>query len=313
MDKQNEQTIKQPNKLKERGGTFGRAFLHFMGKYFGFWAIIPFSPFIVPYFLIVMKDLRRNMMKYWSCIRPNKSKLTYLFYISKQYLSFADSLLDRAGQESGKLDKYLGKNKENIANGEIVRRELKKDNGVMLLCSHIGGYNLYTFVSDFLVDKPVNVFMYDQQVKFSFSDKVNKNSIKFINPVESNNAAFQTYKALENKEVVVVMGDRVDSENERYEIFNVNNVGLKIPLGPWHIARASGATVICMFVVKEKGQYNLIIKEPIDMSIQETSKLEKKEIIKDAMSKYIGYLSEILAKYPFQWYNFNSEIICNVR
>lgn len=298
-----------PNKLRDRGGVFGRAFLNFVGKYLGGWAILPFAPFIIPYFLIVLREVRKSLMVYWRALRPGKSTLTYLFYISKQYLKFAFSLLERAGHHKRNRKKFLGENNENIKETNLINEELKRGSGVMVICSHIGGYNLYSFISDYVVDSPLNIFTYDENVKYSLSDKINKDNVKFINPLKSDFAILKASKALRDKEVLTIMGDRVNEKTQRYKRVTIKGMEMNLPLGPWYIAKSSETSVICLFIVKDRESkgYKTILKGPVLLD-DNGRNLSKRDIIDDAVSRYASYIEEIITKYPFQWYNFSCKL-----
>ncbi len=298
-----------PNRLRDRGGAFGRAFLNFVGKYLGGWAILPIAPFIIPYFLIVLSDVRKSLMVYWKALRPGRSKITYLFYIAKQYMKFAFSLLERAGHHKNNRKKFLGENDENVKETNLINDELNKGRGVMVMCSHIGGYNLYSFISDYVLDSPLNIFTYDENVKYSLSGKIKKDNVKFINPLESDYAILKASKVLRDKEVLTIMGDRVDEKSQRYKTVNTKGMEFNLPLGPWYIAKSSGSSVICLFIVKDRKTkaYKTILKGPICIDNQGKN-LSKKELIDDAVSRYVSYLKEIITEYPFQWFNFSCKL-----
>ncbi len=295
------ENIRRPNKIRERGGILGRAFLHFMAKKLGMWSLAPFAPFIVFYFVIALGAVRRNLMKYWSCVRPNRVKFKYLLYIYRQFFEFSISLIERIVIQESNFEKYLGKNYENVENLRFIRDALKEGKGVLLLCSHIGGYSLYRFLLGFVTDKPVHIFMYGTNEKYSFVSKENSAAINFIDPTKSVSSMFQARRALENGELVVIMGDRIDEGVKRFETVDIANMKMKLPEGPFHLVKLSNAIAVSLFIVKENGSYKLIIKEPIKFNGDKTS-------IQDAIKKYAKYIEEIILKYPFQWYNFASKV-----
>ncbi len=302
---------KEPNRIKQRGGVFGRAFLHFMAKYLGMWSLIPFAPFIVFYFIIALGDVRKNLMRYWACIRPGRVKFKYLLYIYRQFFKFSISLIERIIIQKSNINKYLGYKKENLKNVEGIKQELNKGKGLILLCSHIGGYNLYRFLMGYVTDKPVHIFMYSDGDKYSLRDEIGDQPIHFIDPTDSVNFVFKTKEALERNEIMIIMGDRVDKLNRRVEWVNIiNNMYIKLPKGIFHIAQSTGASLMSLFIISDRNGYRLIVKGPITMDSESYNDLSKKERVTKALGEYAHYIGEIIKDYPFQWYNFASKIKC---
>ena len=295
--------------LKERGGIVGRAFMYFFARFLGSWSMHIFALPSVLYFLTVIPSTRRNLLNYWSCIFPGKSKLYYLYCIYRQYYQFGKILFDRIILQSGKDLKIAGNIEQDNINRRIINNVLDKNKTMLVLCSHIGGYNLYRLLAD-LIAKPVNIVMYGGQTRaFTTVDNVNRRNIKYINPDNPMNTVFLAVESLQNDEIVAIMGDRFNSDSKHSSIMNINGFKLNMPLGPWYIAHTANAPVVCIFIVKTAAGYQLIVKEPILIRQEEENKNEKEENIKQALSIYTGYLTQIIRQYPFQWFNFANPVI----
>lgn len=303
------ETAKRPNRIKQRGGVIGRAFLHFMAKHLGMWSLLPFAPFIVFYFLIALGDVRKNLMKYWSCIRPGRTAFKYLLYVYRQFFKFSVSLIERIIIQKSNIKRYLGYKSENIKNVEGIKEELKKGRGLILLCSHIGGYNLYRFLMGYVTDKPVHIAMYSEDDKYSLKDNIKDEPIHFIDPFDTMNFIFKMKEALERNEIVIIMGDRVDESNRRAEWVNITkNMNIKIPSGVFHIAQRTKASLMCLFIIKDRKGYRLMVKGPVNSSENMYQSLKKDKQARFALREYAHYIGEVIEDYPFQWYNFASEI-----
>lgn len=300
-------TLIRPNMIKERGGIFGRALLHLMVKYFGKWSISLIALPVVFYYMTVMPGVRKNEMKYWSSIYPGCSKIKYLICIYKHYVMFGKTLIDRITAGHGiKTSHNFDCNSKSIIKGEI-----QKGNAIILLCSHIGGYNLFRFLCDSF-DLPFHFMMYqngdnENGSRYSMNDQLEKGNVRFINPAEPMNVIFEAVDVLNRREILLTMGDRVSGENSKYHEARMKGLKMKLPLGPWHIAYLTKAVVICIFIIKEKKEYRFIAQKPI--SFDYSGGIRKKIAIINAVSTYAEYLEEMIYKYPFQWFNFAADVI----
>lgn len=298
-------TLIRPNMIKERGGLFGRALLHLMVKYFGKWSVSLIALPVVCYYMTVMSGVRKNEMKYWASIYPGCSKLKYLICIYKHYVMYGKTLIDRITAGQGiKTDYNSDCNSKSIIKGEI-----EKGNPIILLCSHIGGYNLFRFLCDSF-DVPLHFMMYQNDDnngnRYSMNDQLEKGNVRLINPADPMNVIFEAVNVLNMREILLTMGDRISGENSKYHEARIKRLKMKLPLGPWYIAYLTKAVVICVFIIKEKNKYRFIAKKPI--SFDYSGGISKKIAIINAVSIYAEYLEEMIYKYPFQWFNFAADV-----
>jgi KDO2-lipid IV(A) lauroyltransferase len=73
-----------------------------------------------------------------------------------------------------------------------------------------------------------------------------------------------------------------------------------IPVGVAYLALASGAPVIPVFVLKEKGGYATIMEEPIVFNGARTG---HGSAVRNGMEKLLAVLERYIKAYPDQWYN----------
>ncbi len=285
-------------RINELGGVLGRSILHFFVKYFGLWLIRLITFPVVCYYMIAFPKVRNHSMKYWSTLYPDQSKMTYLRQIYKHYATFGETLVDRLNP-SVQI--------ENKESDLLVKDELQNNHGLILLCSHMGGYNFFRFDLD---DHLVHIMMYGNEKergvnKFSMFDRSNERNIRFINSMEAN-VVFRLHHILEGEGIVAVMGDRTTDNSPRYnKTVKLAGLEVTIPLSPWYLAYNTGATIIVSFIIKQKRSlYHYITKEPIKVLPVEGRK--KREVIDQSISCYIDYLREMIIKYPDQWFNFRN-------
>ncbi|MDH5681704.1 MAG: hypothetical protein OEZ36_08955, partial [Spirochaetota bacterium] len=248
----------------------------------------------VLYYIIVQKKVRQNALKYWSTIYPKHSKLKHLVHIYKQYATFGETLVDRI------TDQCIINNTDQ---DQSILEELHKDRGIILLCSHIGGYNFFRFQ----FDETIHVMMFNhqddnKQDKYAMFDHEHKEKVRFINPSDPN-AIFKAAKVLSERGILAIMGDRVFNTKDKY-LKEKDILGLRrnFPLGPWHIAYSTSSSVLCLFIIKRNKEYHLILKPPIHLG-KEINK-SKKEQIDEGFMAYVQNIEEVLKDYPYQWFNF---------
>ncbi len=284
--------------LKERGNIFGRALLHFFIKYFGKKVMVLITFPVVFYFMVTQEKVRKGVLKYWMAVYPNQSKIFYYKQIYKHYATFGDTLVDRISSHC-----II----QNHDADQIVCDEINNNRGIILLCSHIGGYNFYRFKLD---NHKVHVIMskgesQGNKKNYTLFDHHNRDNIELLDPYNPN-TIFQTAEVLNNKGIIAIMGDRVVHSNLKS---NMEIPFLKykrqFPLGPWQLAYITQATVICIFIVKQDREYHLVYKDPIRFS--QVNSQNKSIIIQNALLKYAHYIEEIVKKYPHQWFNFGDK------
>ena len=74
-----------------------------------------------------------------------------------------------------------------------------------------------------------------------------------------------------------------------------------IPVGAAYLALASGAPVIPVFVMREKGKYATIMEEPIFFR---GGHGEHGSAIRSGMERLLAVFERYIRAYPDQWYNF---------
>jgi predicted LPLAT superfamily acyltransferase len=252
-------------------------------KLFGAGSVKAIIPFISLYNIVIQRSMTKKLFFYWKNMIPGKSRFAYFYYILKHYTLFGISILDRFIRPKGDID---------VSQKTRIEKVMNQDRGILLLCSHIGGYNLFQYFP-LLKDKPLSIVMYAPDESNPLVSQLDNQQFKFIDPAKADDMIFESLNILRNNEMLMIMGDRVPDHSKRKKSFQINDMKMEIPLGPWHLARTAGAVVFCPFIVKTKKDYRVLVKGPIAV-----------EDIEKAAEQYIDHLKEIIQEYPFQWYNF---------
>ncbi|HEY6839440.1 MAG TPA: lysophospholipid acyltransferase family protein [Geobacteraceae bacterium] len=112
-------------------------------------------------------------------------------------------------------------------------------------------------------------------------------------------AIIEAVNALRRNEVVCLVGDRDGSSNTISIDFFGHPVGL--PVGAAHLALATGAPVIPVFVVLEGGRYATLMDEPIFFRGEHGRNVEA---VASGMGQLAAVFERYIRQYPDQWYTF---------
>jgi len=113
-------------------------------------------------------------------------------------------------------------------------------------------------------------------------------------------AIIEAVNALRRNEIVCLIGDRDGSSNTVVVPFFGHPTPL--PAGAAHLALATGAPVIPVFVVLENdGRYATLMEEAIFFSARHG---HNREVVQQGMTRLAAVFERYIRQYPDQWYNF---------
>ena len=113
-------------------------------------------------------------------------------------------------------------------------------------------------------------------------------------------AIIEAVNALRRNEIICLIGDRDGSSNTVKVPFFGRPTPL--PAGAAHLALATGAPVIPVFVVLDRdGRYATLMDEPIFFK---GSHGKNHAVVEQGMTRLAGVFERYIRKYPDQWYNF---------
>lgn len=181
---------------------------------------------------------------------------------------------------------------------------LAAGSGAILVSAHIGNWELGGLA---LADLgyPVNVLTFrepDEQVNAMREQLRDKRGIRFIYVDRDDTsplAIIEAVNALRRNEVLAILGDRDGSSNTiRLDFFGRPT---NIPVGSAYLALSSGAPVIPVFVVMERGNYATIMEEPIFFNGRHG---EHENAVRSGLERLLTVFERYIRQYPDQWYNF---------
>jgi KDO2-lipid IV(A) lauroyltransferase len=216
---------------------------------------------------------------------------------------------------SQKLLDYMSMHRLNESNRwKLVEQEIGEDylvkalergKGVICITPHLGNWELGGYV---LASKgyPVNIItlregsrslhQYEEKVRQQFGIHT-----IYIDPSqEPSLAILEVARKLRENQIVALIADRM--VGDRWIEVEFFGRPTKFPVGPALLAMETGASVIPVFVVLEKGmKYWGILEKPIHFR---DSRQGKGEGLRQGMRKIVQSFEAMIRRYPDQWYNF---------
>jgi len=178
-----------------------------------------------------------------------------------------------------------------------VDNALERGKGLILLTAHLGNWELGGI---FFGRQDIKINVLTARDEMASIDEIKEryrreHNINTIVVGDHPFAGIEAVNALSNNEVVAMLVDRSDGHGVEVPFFGRPT---KFPLGPIHLARATGAPLMPAFVVSEKDGYRAVAEKLIyfDSSAGDTTESVAHSVI-EVFERYIR-------NYPDQWYNF---------
>ncbi|MCQ9207472.1 MAG: lysophospholipid acyltransferase family protein [Omnitrophica bacterium] len=170
-----------------------------------------------------------------------------------------------------------------------------KGNGVLILASHFGNWELSSFCFTLKGYKSTAIarrIYFDRYNNFIQKMRASKN----VNVVYRDESPKKFLRILRKNEVLGLLADQdMDSVGGVFvDFFGKPTYTAKAPVT---IAMASKAPLIPLFVIRGPKKHRLIIEDPIEIEIKAT----KEETIKYNTQKWTRLLESYIRKYPDHW------------
>ena len=258
------------------------------------YSFVYFSLYIVvAYYFIFAKNVRVALKYYYKTIGIKFTNKRFFRHLFLYAIATSDRFISKANPEIYSFD---------TINRPKLLKEVKE--GSILLLNHFGGWS--TASNYFNEDEvKINIVMNEAMIKnaSSFEDLIDKKNKQCVKIIDLSKGMISTSitiaNALLQNESVALMSDRALDKKHLYQLdffgkkahFNKN---------PFLIAFKTNKPIMAIFVVFESlKKYKLIFNK-----IELDKNLKQEEAINKAMKEYVVILSDILKKYPDQWFNF---------
>jgi len=284
---------------KTRGGIAGYKIFVFFIKYLGVGFAYFFLHFVVFYFLIFARKSVRTSY-YFFHERIKYPPLKAYRHVYRNFYKLGQSLIDKVAFLSGFNSRFTFD-----FDGEHHLIKMAEETGGLLVGAHAGNWEIAGQLLKRIKTR-INIVMYqDEHAKIQnfLSNIYTEKNVNFIVINVDYSHLFEIEKALKNKELVAMHGDRYLKGTNTIEKMFLGKPA-KFPTGPFSLAYKYKVPVTFVSAMKETSRhYYFFASEPV-ISDYPANLAERKKIISSLVEDYVRHLEKMIVKYPDQWFNF---------
>ncbi len=230
--------------------------------------------------------------------RMRHNALRAFFDVYANHFRFGQTILDRFAF-------YGGAHFKLTVEGNKRFLELCNDEGgFMQIGSHVGNFELagYTLTQD---KKTINALVFGGETGTVMENRdrvFEHQNLRLILTGTGMDHVFEMNRALADGEIVSMHGDRVFGSQKTLTC-NILGAQAELPMGPYILAATRDVPMICTFVMKESVYtYHVYVQE---VQLPEEAKDKNVKSRAAALAQaYADRLTEILKRYPHQWFNY---------
>jgi predicted LPLAT superfamily acyltransferase len=223
-----------------------------------------------------------------------------ILLVYSNYFIFGQVLLDKTATLAGFRSKFTFD-----FDGEPYLRDMVAGNtGCLLISAHLGNFEMAGHMLERL-EARVNIIMLDaeyQRIR-NYLSSITQKSFHVIAIGEDNAHVYEINRALENKEILCIHGDRFLEGSKTLEIEFLGEKA-RFPTGPFYLAMKYGIPVSFVFAMKEGKSHYHFYATPPKYYQQQGNIARRDEMLKIIILDYISQVEVKLRQYPEQWFNY---------
>lgn len=276
---------------KSRGNALGYKIFIWILRNLGVGVAYFVLRFVALYFLFFSPKAFKANYFYFNKIQQF-SPLKSVRSIYSNFYVFGQIILDKVAILAGLGDRYNFDTKL-----EVNLHKMADDNkGGILISAHLGSWEVAGSLLSTL-SKPVNIVMFDEEhekIKESLDTTIGERKFKIIAVKEDFSHIIAISKALRNKELICIHGDRY-IEGGKTLTAEFMGYPAKFPAGPFQLATKLKVPYSFVYAFKESGKKYRFYSTPGKIN---TGKSQ------DLLNAYVKSVEEKLKAYPLQWFNY---------
>ena len=289
---------------RERGSFLLMKLTAWAVRHLGRRVLSPVLHGIVFYFFLFGRAAQTSAWQYqqhladWSnqaALRPTRWR------VFKQFMAFADSLLD-------KLDMWNGTLKVEhieIVDPALLRQELRGKRGQMLVGAHLGNLEVCRALAELGEKVTMNVLVHTKHAEHfnRLLGEAGATHLRLVQVSELDPAIMlQLSQRLDRGEWLAIAGDRVALHGGRNVQVDFLGQPALFPQGPWLLAGLLKCPINLIFCLKGARGYRVIL-EPFADAIQ-WRRSDRQQVIAEHTQRYAARLGFYCLEAPQQWFNF---------
>ena len=252
---------------------------------------------ITLYFYISSPKVRNASRQY---LRRIPGKQGSLFEVFTHIYTFSAIVLDRVYFLTDQFDRFDIK----VHDENLLNRAMSENRGVLLLGTHVGSFDALRCLAIEQNELPLKILMYqDHNAMITrILDELNPSIAQSIINLADTSALLQMKEALDNGDLVGMLGDRV-LENEKKVTCTLLGDEVTLPAGPFTLALMLGVPVVGFFGIYKGGnQYE--VHHSLLYAGEKIPRQNRQALIDELTQNYVDSIEAMIIKYPYNWFNF---------
>lgn len=259
---------------------------------------------IVLYFYLFGSQARRSITEYQHRLRTataNNLLIPASHPVYRQYLAFADALLD-------KLDSWQGKiqiQDLDIIDAAKLHEQMGEGRGQILVSAHLGNMEVCRALAQHKTKVVLNILVHDKNAE-QFNRLLHEagaSHLRLLQVSELNTATMlQLSERIERGEWLAIAGDRIPLHGGRTVDVDFLHATASLPQGPWLLAGLLRCPVNLIFCTKHNDRFRVTLERLAD-TVTWTRATRAQQIQRHAQA-YADRLAAHCRQAPLQWFNF---------
>ncbi len=280
---------------KSKGTILGYKIFVYCIKKLGIRAAYSVLVFVAFYYFVAYPTSFKAMFSYFR-ERQQFSFFKAVFAVYKSYFTFGQVLIDKVAISAGLRSKFTF----DFDGIDILKQLLSEGKGGILISAHIGNFEIAEkFFADIDFNCQIHIVTVDQehsvikQYLESITDE--KPNVQFIYVKEDLSHIFEINDALSKNHLICFTGDRYFDQSRTMQAELLGKEA-HFPAGTFMLASRLKTPVAYVYVMKEPNlHYHLYTRRAPEF---------KQRDAQAVLNSYTGSVSQMLQKYPYQWFNY---------
>ena len=292
-------------KQHERGSFWLMRFTAAATRLLGRRALTPLLYLVVLYFYASGRRARLSIRDYQSRLAAYSGRHELQpshRSVLRQFLCFADSLLDKLDVWNGRL----ALTELELLDPDNLRGQLRSGApGRLLVGSHLGNLEVCRALAELGEQVRMNVPVHTKHAE-NFNRLLNEAGAQHLRLIQVSELdpaiMMQLAERLERGEWLAIAGDRVPLHGGRSVEVEFLGAPASFPQGPWLLAGLLQCPVGLMHCLKINGHYQVRLEHFADA--QSLKRSQRQQMIEHSAQQYAQRLTQHCLDAPYQWFNF---------
>lgn len=280
---------------KSKGTILGYKIFVYCIKKLGIRAAYSVLVFVAFYYFVAYPTPFKAMFTYFRN-RQQFSFFKAVLAVYKSYFTFGQVLIDKIAISAGLRSKFTF----DFDGIDILKQLLSEGKGGILISAHIGNFEIAEkFFADIDFNCQIHIVTVDQEhsviKEYLESITDTKPNVQFIYVKEDLSHIFEINDALSKNHLICFTGDRYFEHSKTMQAELLGKEA-HFPAGTFMLASRLKTSVAYVYVMKEPNlHYHLYTRRAPEFKHRDAQAV---------LNSYTSSVSQMLKKYPYQWFNY---------